>query len=970
MKKIFLLIFVNLFLSLSIFGQDNDSIRIMGWPKDAFTMQPVIDGTIAELLTEDSVLIESVSPGWDEIYRQNSSFSAKAPSRSGTYIIRVSHPDYYTIMKKITVRAGKREHVYSIGLLKMRRLPIREKTLGEAIVTATKIKFYTRGDTLIYNADAFNLAEGSMLDALVEQLPGAELKRDGRILVNGKQVESLLLNGKDFFKGDNTILLDNLPAYVVDKVQVYNKRSELSETIGRDVDDGSYVMDLKLKRQYQIGWLNNAEVGLGTKDRWLTRLFALRFTPQSRISLFANLNNINESRKPGRSGEWSPSDIGGGLYTTKTGGMDYMISDKHGRFEVQGEVRGSRIDNSIETRQAAENFLIGGNTFSRQWNDGERSNTSISTDHNLRLNLGPENAISDIRLLIKPKFNYTRTKSWGNSLTAEFRKDPAAYTALRDSLMMSEVGAQLAKILINRTRREQQSNGHMLSGGGAVDLTLSIPHSSDYVSINADVNASRKTDEAFDLYRLEYGSNTDRRHRYFNRPSDNFIASAGVNYSCPLDPDWNWMIMPRLGYVYKHSAQENSLYRLDQLEEMTNASIGVLPSTFEALLTARDTENSYLTTENTNEVTFGFRGRWDKSQSVNGQRIARWRFTWDPRLSLNSDRLHFNGKTNQLNNRTAWLPSVRLELLRNTVGMKHEIEVLADFRQSLPPMFTLLGLRFDSDPLNINEGNSSLHRTSIYSFSGRYRSDQWLNARKQTLSANISANFYHNAIATGYVYNKISGVRTYRPENVNGNWDAAGNVAFSTPLGKKRYFEFRANFSNNYYNNVDLIGIEGTERMNKSTVHTNYLQTLLNLEYSRKKMRLGMKIRLAWNHASSMREGFIPVDAADLSYGIYGQVQLPWEMELASDITCYTRYGYADNLMNSSDFVWNAQLSKRILHNSLTFTLVGFDILSQLSNITYTLNSQARVETWHNVIPSYVMLRVNYRLNINPKNKK
>ena len=101
-------------------------------------------------------------------------------------------------------------------MVKLRRKPlVRERTLGEATVTATKIKFYTKDDTLVYNADAFNLAEGSMLDALVEQLPGVELKRDGRILLNGKQVESVLLNGKDFFKGDNTVLLDNLPAYTV-----------------------------------------------------------------------------------------------------------------------------------------------------------------------------------------------------------------------------------------------------------------------------------------------------------------------------------------------------------------------------------------------------------------------------------------------------------------------------------------------------------------------------------------------------------------------------------------------------------------------------------------------------------------------------------------------------------------------------------------------------------------------------------
>lgn len=967
MNRILVLLF---FLPSLAFASDLDSVWVMGWPKDAFTMEPVIEGTIAELLSEDSVFIEKVAPEWNEQFRPNSCFSIKVPSRNGTYIIRVSNPEFFTTTKKFTIRVGKRENIFSIGLLKMRRRPVREITLDEVQVRATKIKFYTHGDTLIYNADAFNLTEGSMLDALVEQLPGAELKRDGRIFVNGKQVESLLLNGKDFFKDDNTVLLDNLPAYTVNQVQVYNRQSELSETLGREVDEGSYVMDIKLKRQYQVGWLSNAEVGKGTENRWLARLFALRFTPQSRISLFANLNNVNESRKPGRNGEWSPSDISGGLYTTKTGGLDYMVSDKYRNFEVEGEVRAQRTDNDNQTQQITENFLSGGNTYGRRWYMGESSKTSVNTNHKLRLKLGPENAINDIQLFIKPNFSYMRTKDWGNTLAAEFNQDATTYIGLKDSLSMTDIGVELARILVNKTRQEKQSNGYLLSGGGAVNLYFKIPYTSDGLSIDADVNASHRTNETHDLYRLDYGPNTDHRRRYFDSPSDILTVNASIGYSRALDPKWEWAITPRLDYTYKYTSQENSLYRLDRLEEMTNAAPGMLPSTRESLLSALDQENSYMSKESTHELTLGFRGRWDKNERENGQRTARWRFTWDPRLKLVPERLHFEQETDLCNKRLVLLPSVHLELLRNTNGLKHEVELQADFRQSLPPMFSLLELRFDSDPLNITEGNADLLRTTVYSFTGRYRSDQWLNTRKQTLSANIAVNIYRNSVATGYIYNKLTGVRTYHPENVNGNWDAEAKIAFSTPIGQKRYFEFRASLSDHYYNSVDLIGIEGEEQTSESIVRTNYLQTPLSLEYSYEKMRFGVRTHLAWNSATSLRKGFHTVNAADLSYGIYGQVPLPWHMQLSSDLTYYTRYGYADEVMNSRDLVWNAQLSKSIVQGNLTFSLVGFDILGQLSNITHTLSSQARVETWRNAIPRYALLRISYRLNVKPRKSK
>ena len=98
-----------------------------------------------------------------------------------------------------------------------------------------------------------------MLDGLISQLPGAELKPDGQILVNGKKVESLLLNGRNFFKNDNTVLLDNLPAYMVHRVEVYNQESETSKLLGHKVDEGQFVMDIRLKRQYSIGWIGNTE---------------------------------------------------------------------------------------------------------------------------------------------------------------------------------------------------------------------------------------------------------------------------------------------------------------------------------------------------------------------------------------------------------------------------------------------------------------------------------------------------------------------------------------------------------------------------------------------------------------------------------------------------------------------------------------------------------------------------------------
>lgn len=133
--------------------------------------------------------------------------------------------------------------------------------LAPAVVKATKVKFYIDNDTIVYNADAFNLSEGSMLDALIRQLPGVELEQGGQIYVNGRLVNELLLNGKDFFNGDRQIILDNLPSFMVQDVKVYQRPTEWQRRTNDTLGVKSLVMDIGLKRKYSIGWIANADAG-------------------------------------------------------------------------------------------------------------------------------------------------------------------------------------------------------------------------------------------------------------------------------------------------------------------------------------------------------------------------------------------------------------------------------------------------------------------------------------------------------------------------------------------------------------------------------------------------------------------------------------------------------------------------------------------------------------------------------------
>ncbi len=745
-KGLFLLLLlsalsIQLSAQVKVRGQKIPAIYV--FVEDSVTGEDLVEGTMVELLSADSVQIMAAAPV-KMIYSPNTYFTAlNPPSRTGTYLVRVTHEGYEPQMRRLTLKDGE---VEGNRTFKMKR-ESKVRKLGEAVVRATKIKFYNKGDTLVYNADAFNLSEGSMLDALIEQLPGAELKRDGRIFVQGRQVESLLLNGRDFFSGNNSVMLENLPAYTVKDIKVYEKQSEYAELTGIKDLNPPYVMDVRLKKEYSIGWMTNFQAGLGTEDRWVGRLFAMRTTPQTSLTVFGNFNNTNETRKPGSNDVWQSTGIGNGRTVTQSGGLDYWVRNKHSKNEFNGNITATHTDSRTETRQTAEDFMPGGdNVFRRVWSGSQSKNLSLSTGHSLQFRFYDKDKTNSPQvafLRLNPSFDYSHYDNRSGQLSGEFSKDPASYSGLRDSLSLDPIGTDLLRLLTNRVRNEQLSEGHSYSGSFSLygtSNTMSRP-----ISFNASVSGSRQVNESHDLYRLDYtdGTPSDNRLRFYDKPANTLNANASVGYSWSITEDGTWMLMPSLSYAYNHTSQDNNLYSLDELEEQAKEPLGTLISSMrDALLSNLDTKNSYVQTKDVHTVTLNLNGRYDLDilDSVTYQQDEKFRIAWQPRLILQRERMVFDGQKPGRPARTVLLPYLQLQMNRVTPGSKHKIDLTAEFSQSMPSLSYQLGVSFDNDPLNVSEWDADLRRTNNYSVKLAYRADKWLSARRQLLTAEVSFN--------------------------------------------------------------------------------------------------------------------------------------------------------------------------------------------------------------------------------------
>jgi hypothetical protein len=278
----------------------NREINLVGTIADTFTKKG-INGVNITFMTPDSTEIDvrtSMLLG-DAAY-----YAMKVPAQKAQFLVKFEHPDYETGYISYNLKTpGRNTQIDLPPAYIKRKNTVQHVELDEVVVQATKIKLIHKGDTLVFNADAFNVAEGSMLDDLVRQMPGVELKRNGEIFVNGEKIDYMMLNGKDFFRGNNKLMLENLPYYVVQNIKVYKRTTDRMQTLG--VTDGKrdYVMDVYMKREYRQGYIANAEVGGGTHDSFLGRLFGLRFTDHSRLTLIGNGNNLDSEYKPDDSGE-------------------------------------------------------------------------------------------------------------------------------------------------------------------------------------------------------------------------------------------------------------------------------------------------------------------------------------------------------------------------------------------------------------------------------------------------------------------------------------------------------------------------------------------------------------------------------------------------------------------------------------------------------------------------------------------
>ena len=911
-------------------------IHLSGEVKDGFLDMPLPHARISIFKADSTMVADSLR--MVVFYRgdmriDKAVFGIDVSAAEREYLVRAQMDGYDDVWQRVTITNPSQDEV-DVPALKMRKGTA--KTMREVTITATKIKMYYRGDTLIYDATAFKMPDGSMLDDLIRQLEGVTMNADGEIFINGRKVDELLLGSRSFFGGNKKVLLENLPYYTVRHLKVYEKQTDRSQALGYDVDPRRYVMDVILKDEYNQGYIGNVEAAGGTEKRWLGRGFLLGFTDKLRFTLLANANNVNESRHIGQSDQWSPARQPRSLLTTRSvaGEVNYEAKkDKNKEIKETFRAEYTSTTDDQTVTQRTERFIESCSPTSVSESFNRAGNRRWTLNNHLVLRLP---AWMDIYAT----FDHTRRDG---SFHSAFDEQTDSLSISQRTVGISEGTLWNAKIAVQGSVRPSKQKNHF-------DYYVSIAHNSD-----EGEQASR--------YETSSVGRQLNSSSLFNR---NTWGAVNLGYGYEIAKDIHLGFSDMLYNGHNHT--RDYLYHPDTL---------LLPSQLDALEAITDYANSY--ESRTDNWQNDFTIHLSKSSYYIHPQVHmkvnydRWRL--ELKLPVYSNKLHYQrGSLDTLARQTMFLPEPKFWFRNVWKGGQRDIHAHVSFSQRTPLLLDRINFRDDSQPLIIKLGNPGLKSTAISHFNAEYYDRTGRNQGIYYLSA--SFDYHHRDISQSVAYNPYNGIYTYKPMNISGAYKAHADFSTDHNIGEKRYWSWHVNAGADWNHSKDHALLEGQTESQVNTVNTLTLNGGANIRYNYKTLNVRAVGSIDWRHSDGKMYDFSTLNAFEFSYGLEASWTTPalsgkkvGGLTLSADGCMYSRRGYGAADLNRDDFVINASISQPFLSGKLILRLQAFDLLHQLSATDYVVNAQGRTITTYRSLPHYVMLHAVWHFNKNPKKK-
>lgn len=834
----------------------------------------------------------------------------------GKYNLQITYIGYGTIQKLIDLNGDNK--ILDLGIIKMNE---EGKMLDAVTISAEYVPIKVTKDTLEFNADAFKTQPNAVVEDLLKRLPGVEVDADGVIKVQGEEVKSVTVDGKEFFGNDPKMATKNLPANAVKKVQVFDKKSKTSEFTGIDDGNDEKTINLELKEDKRNGYFGNVMAGYGSDDRYESKTMINRFSPKTQLSFIGSLNNLNNSGV-------NVSD-----FMTMTGSQ--------GGGGMRSINANSGVPISFGQNNAGDTESITAGLNLNQ-NLGNKNKLSFSyyltqSETDLRQNALTNSFLPSGALISNNKFNsLSEALNHNFNTTLDMRIDSTTELTLRGNLGLKDNEGLSAQqdTTLNASRNILNFNDQNKN------------NKSDATNYNFTLNVRKKLNKIGRTVTLDgsLGANdTENRNRLL---SEVYGRDLILNNEISVFQDQN-QLSQNNNYSYGATYTEpisNQLFVIINGSRKNNKS-DILKDFFELnpdALTTPGILNEELSRTFDNRFVYNTGGVNFRLSKENYSASAGVDFQNSNLEGLPSVGAEIN---TQFNN---FLPKASLELDKLRIRMNYSTSVREPSMDQLQPVVD------NTDPLKIYQGNPNLVPEYRHNMRISYNFFDQFNFR--SLFANIRLGHTKYRITTSTILDPETSVRTQTPVNTSGESTLAGNINYSSPLNFMKA-KFRTGINSSLTSGINFINGKETsiDRWNNG----------LNLTLENKSKKIfDASVSGRWSFNSNIYK-----DNKDQNTNFINQT---YETYLAlfpgKGWTIDTRmeyYLYDQGSFDASTKVnlWQASVSKGFMDNKLTAKLRIFDILNQNQGVSRSATDLDISETVSNAIGRYFMLNLTYALN-------
>lgn len=817
----------------------------------------------------------------------------------GKYLLLISYLGYRPITRSIHFTTQK--HDFDLGKIILQNTSV---ALNEFTIQKTAPPLRIKGDTLEFNAGSFKTRPNAAVEALLKKIPGLQVKSDGTITSEGETINQILVDGKPFFGSDPKIATKNLPANIIDKVQVYEKKSDQATFTGVDDGQGKKVINLKIKKDKKKGVFGKAGAGAGTSDRFTTGLNLFRFDGEQQISFIGSGNNTNKRnytfhdiRRGG------PGGSSNGSTTSWMGGVNYR--DKWGeKIDVSGNYFYNYNDRKSIREEKTQYILPDTSYFKNQ----NRNGNSKTSNHRLSMRINYQ-IDSMNSILFRPSLSYSTNSSYNSNTyhSTDLNKNPlnaggSFYSASTES-------PSFDGSLLFRHRFHKKGRTISLRLNGGVD-------DNDANGINRQQNTI-------------YSGSTpkyDTINQHFDRKNNQRNWGTRIAYTEPIAADRTLEL--HLSHDENINTSKKKTYNQNPVSGKFDLIDTLYSNSFKNTYRSNTAGFNIQTRKENYDYTIGFNLRHNElyNYSISGDSsFTQSTFNYFPEARFNyefsrSSRLRFRyrGRTQQ--------PSI-------------------DQLQSVPD---------NTQSLSVLIGNPNLKTSFTHSIGLSYHNFDRENYKMFFGRLHFSTTTHDIVNATEY---KEGGKQIIHYENTNGNYNLGGSVTAGFPIKKSTNtinthtsFNYRRSSSfinkqKNFSKNLNL-----SERLSFNYAYKELLDFSIGGSISYNKVRYTLQ--------TSQNEDYFRY-SGNLDFNI----NLPAHFTVQTDFNYSTSTGLSQGY-NQNVAMWNASISKYILKDQKgQIKLEAFDLLNQQVDITRNITAQYIQDVRTNVIPQYFMLSFTYFLS-------